>query len=324
MIWANKLGTLEYYLIGAFIVSYLLYQTRLLRITTKKNEISPGNILKKLILRCIYFSLIVIAALGPSFGDIKKELKSEGKDIFLLLDVSSSMNAYDIPPSRLEKAKKELKYLLKNLRYNDRVGLILFAEDASLQCPLTFDLEAVKLYLETANTERIVSQGTNLENALDFTFKRHMLSNKQDKIPTTKIVVLVTDGESLEDKAYDIAVRMKQNNIFLYIMGVGTEKGSKIPIHPGFKKDLKGKYVVTRLHKEILTRLASINGEDFYAIGKNYTQTSACIDKLNSLQGTVKQVKKIDLSSNKYYYFLAMALFFIIIDGLTTVNIIKI
>src|SRR3978361_863192 len=100
--------------------------------------------------------------LGPSFGDIKKELKSVGKDIYILLDVSASMNAYDVPPSRLEKAKKELKYILRNLRYNDRVGLIIFTSEPYLVCPLTYVFTAFNLYLETAPTQAIPVQGTNI------------------------------------------------------------------------------------------------------------------------------------------------------------------
>lgn len=323
MIWAHTLGKLEYYLIAAFVLSYLFYIVRIFLITQKNNRADIGNIIQKMFLRLLYFSLIIISLLGPSFGDVKKELKSVGKDVMVLIDVSASMDAYDIPPSRLEKAKKELKYLVRNLRFNDRIGLIVFTGEAYLQCPLTYDVDALYLYLEASNSGSLAEGGTDISKALELAMEK-LMTQETTKNDNNKMLVLVSDGEDFGENALKTAKRLREHKIRSLVMGIGTVDGSKIPAKPGFKKDKNGKYVFTKLNREMLQNVAAAAGGSYYEIGKNTTQIENLLDDVNKMEGVVKEIKKIDSSSNKYYYFLVVAFFLIIVDGLVTVNIIRI
>jgi Ca-activated chloride channel family protein len=323
MIWSHTLGALEYYLGSAFLISCLFYFARIFIISGKTRSAALGNILKKFILRSAYLTLIFIALLGPSFGDIKKELRSVGKDIFLVIDISSSMNAYDVLPSRLEKVKKELRYMIRNLRFNDRIGIIVFSDEAKVQCPLTYDLEVVNMFLETISTDLLPERGTQIGPALQLAEHKFLLTN-DNKDQNNKLVILAGDGEDFDNRADNITRQMQKNGILLFTLGVGTDKGSKIPDHPGFKKGTNGSYIITRLDKKYLSELASNTGGNYFEINNELTQTEDLLDQINKLEGTVKEVKKMDISSNKYYYFLAAAIFLIVIDGLITMDIIKI
>ena len=133
MCWFNSLGTFEYVSIGIFLIAYLLYSFRVFRLSRFLGTLH-GSVIPKLILRTAFFALIIIALLGPSFGNDSKEVKSIGKDIMIAIDLSNSMNAVDIQPSRLEKIKYELANIIEEFN-SDRIGLIIFSSEAFVQCP---------------------------------------------------------------------------------------------------------------------------------------------------------------------------------------------
>jgi Ca-activated chloride channel homolog len=278
----------------------------------------------KFILRSAYFTLFIIALLGPSFGDVKKEIRAVGKDIYFAVDLSESMNAYDIQPSRLEKVKHELLGFIKNFN-SDRIGLIIFTSDAFLQCPLTSDHSALNEFVETLNSDLIVNKGTDFAPALELALEKHLSDKSQANANNNaKVIILISDGENFGRKSIQAAEKIALHKIRLFTVGIGTLKGSKIPLHPeGFKKDKMNEYIVSTLNSQPLIQLAEIAGGTYFEINENVNESEHLINKINSIEGVVRDIRKIDAAANKYFYFLLIALFLIVIDVLVTVRIIR-
>jgi len=147
MVLIREFGWIQVLLIILFVVLCLLYVIRVARIGRALN--TPFHrIFIKLALRTAAFGLLLFAFLGPSYGDSKKEIKSVGKDIMICVDLSKSMDAFDIQPSRLEKIKFEMKKIVDAFS-SDRIGIIIFSSEAFMQCPLTYDQNALNLFIET-------------------------------------------------------------------------------------------------------------------------------------------------------------------------------
>ena len=182
---------------------------------------------------------LIFSAAGPQIGTRVSPVERKGVDLVFAVDVSESMNAQDIKPSRLEKAKFEISQIISQLK-GDRVGIIVFAGSSHLYLPLTSDYEATQLFLDAIDTKMIPNQGTDLSTALRTAMS---VFNKEDD--KYKVMVLVTDGEDHEGAAIEMANTALKSGIITHSVGVGTEKGSLIPINNdssdnSYKRDKKG------------------------------------------------------------------------------------
>jgi Ca-activated chloride channel homolog len=323
MNWYKSLGNLELIFIYCFVLFYLFYIIRMSLIAWRMKT-AVGRIFIKFILRSTYFALFIIALLGPSFGDVKKEIRMVGKDIYIAVDLSESMNANDIAPSRLEKVKHELLNFIANFN-SDRIGLIIFTSDAFLQCPLTSDHSALQEFIETLHSDLIINKGTDFAPALELALEKHRSDKSQGNAGNNaKVIILISDGENFGRKSISAAERIAANKIGLYTLGVGTAKGSKIPLSGGgYKKDKNNKDVITVLNAQPLRQLAEITDGRYFEINENLNESEHLINKINSIEGVVRDIRKIDAAANKYFYFLLIALFLIVIDVLITVRIIS-
>ncbi len=322
MSFYKSISLIELSLIIAFSVIYLIYIFRLIRIARKFNT-HAGSIFKKLILRSIYFALMILALLGPSFGEVKKEIKAVGKDIYIAVDLSLSMNSNDIPPSRLEKVKFELKNILNAFK-SDRIGLIIFSSEAFLQCPLTYDQNALGLFIETLNTELVPNAGTNIGSPLKLALDKHMDPKNSTTSKQAKVVILISDGEDFEGDVDKIAENISDNGIKVFTLGVGTEKGGNIPFGNSFKTDRNGQVVKTKLNEEALKKIANLTDGKYYRLTSEINEVEKMINTISIIEGDLRDVRNIDASANKYYYFLIAALFLIIIDILFTARTFRI
>ncbi len=201
--WYRAFGTTEIILIALFAVFYGLYLYRVVQIARTLNT-SFSNIFIKLVLRIILFALLIIALLGPSFGSSKKEVQSAGKDIMLCVDLSKSMDAFDITPTRLEKVKYELKKIVQAFN-SDRIGIIIFSAEAFMQCPLTYDQNALNLFIETMNTNLVPSGGTDFGPPLRMAVEKLEQDNSTRTQTTSKIILFISDGEDFGDETDAIA-----------------------------------------------------------------------------------------------------------------------
>jgi Ca-activated chloride channel family protein len=321
MNWFKSLGSFEYISIGVFLLAYLLYNIRVFRLSKFLGN-RHGSAIPKFILRSVFFALVIIALLGPSFGNDSKEIKSVGKDIMIAVDLSQSMNAIDIQPSRLEKVKYELNNIIEQFN-SDRIGLIIFSSEAFIQCPLTYDQSALGLFIETLNSRLVPRTGTDFAPALSLALNK--LDTDESSIDAkAKIIILISDGEDFGDKTSNVRTEIKDQGIKLFTLGVGTTQGSKINTANGYKKDQAGKDVISKLNRQSLKELAARTGGKYFEINQRQNDVSRLINTINNVEGQLRDARQVDVSANKYIYFLLAALILLIIDLLTTIKTIRI
>jgi Ca-activated chloride channel family protein len=322
MNWYRQIGTFEIVVIILFVVFYLLYIARIIRIS-RALETGFGTVFTKVGLRTLYFGLFIVALLGPSFGSDTKEIKSVGKDILIAIDLSESMNAFDVQPTRLEKVKYELNKIVEQFS-SDRIGLIIFSSEAFVQCPLTYDQAALNLFIETLSTELVPHTGTDFGPALSLALDK--LNNKEESTinQKAKIIILISDGEDFGEKTTNIRQEVKDRGIKLFTLGVGTIQGSKIQTRQGFKKDKNGGEVVTKLNRTSLKQLAARTGGKYFEINDRQNDANRLINTINDVEGELRDARMVDVSANKYGYFLLIALILLLVDTLTTVKTVRI
>jgi Ca-activated chloride channel family protein len=321
MKWVNSISTFEVVLVGAFIILYAAFIWRVIS-TTKRLGLSARRVLIKTILRSVYFILIVTALLGPSFGDASREIKTVGKDIFICMDLSQSMNANDVQPSRLEKVKFELKNIVEAFS-SDRIGLIMFSSEAYMQCPLTYDNNALNLFIQTLNTEMVPNFGTDFGPPLEMATEKLIADDTVVTRSKSKITILISDGEDFGDNTDEIAKEMESEGITLFTLGVGTKRGSKIPTRSGFKTDNSGNEVVSQLNSSSLEDLAENSGGEYFEINESRNDVERLINAINNVEGEMRDAKQVDSTQNRYFYFLGLALFLMAMDVLFSVKLIK-
>ena len=322
MAWYSSFSITELVFIGLFVIFYLSYLIRVVRIAGKLRTPFQAVFIK-LFFRSVYFLLLIVALLGPSFGESKQEIKSVGKDIFICVDLSQSMNASDIAPTRLEKVKYELKNIVKAFP-SDRVGLIIFSSEAFIQCPLTFDQNALFLFIETLTSGLVPNTGTDfgppLEMALDKLSQEERLVTQQK----SKAIILISDGEDFGDDTQQVAEKIETEGIKLFTLGVGTQKGSKLRTSRGFKRDRDGNEVITKLEAKSLKAIASQTNGKYFEINASNNDIARLINTINRIEGELRESRQIDVSANKYYYALMAALLFIFFDILISLKTIRI
>jgi len=322
MTWYNSISNLEVIFICLFVLLYVAYIGRVISIANKLH--TPFHaVFIKLFLRTIYFTLLVVALLGPSFGETTREMKSVGKDIFIAVDLSTSMNAFDVQPTRLEKVKFELNNIVEAFS-SDRIGLIIFSNEAFVQCPLTYDQNALNVFIETLNTNLVPNAGTDfgppLEMALDKLTNEESLASQQK----SKIIILISDGEDFGDDTESIAKDVEESGIKLFTLGIGSSQGSKIRTGRGFKKDRDGNEVVSKLETKSLKKLAADTGGKYFEINTSNNDVSRLVNTINKIEGELRDTRQVDVSANKYFYFLLVALGLILLDALTSIKTIRI
>lgn len=247
----------------------------------------------KLLLEILTVVLFVIAMARPQLGSSLQEVKSEGIEIMLLVDVSKSMLAEDNRPNRLETIKIEIKRLLDRFT-GDRVGLVVFAGNAFLVSPLTTDYGAVKLFLDSLTTESVSTQGTEIKPALDAAveaFKRGGVS-EEEGVAVTKVILIASDGEDHDEGAIKAAQKYAKEGVRIFALGVGTEQGAPIPVRDefgylkGYLKDESNQVVNSQHHGDFLTKLATTAGGGYYHVSSSTAvdQIKAQLDRLQKAQ----------------------------------------
>ena len=269
------------------------------------------------------FALLIVAILGPSFGGSKKEIKSVGKDIMICIDLSKSMDAYDVQPTRLEKMKNELKKLVAAFN-SDRIGLIIFGSEAFMQCPLTYDQNALNLFIETMNTGLVPTGGTDFGPPLRMALDKLSEETKQTTDSKSKVIILVSDGEDFGEDTDEVVNDIENQDIRLFTLGVGTEQGGNIYAANGVKKDREGNAVVTKLNPRSLKEIASKTDGQYFEINGSRNDVSRLINTIESIEGELRDARLVDVTANKYFYFLAFAMVLLLLDIMVNVKTVRI
>ena len=323
MEWIKNIDYIEIILIFLFLFFYFLYFVKIKNID-KNIPVNFDKILIKFLLRSIYFCLFILSILGPSFGESKKEIEIVGKDIMIAIDLSESMNANDIQPSRLEKIKFELKNIVKEF-YSDRIGIVMFSNDAFVQCPLTYDKNALNLFIETLNTGLVPNTGTDFGPPLKISLDKLKNNDSKPNTNKSKIILLISDGEDFGENTDQHINNIKNSSIKLFTLGIGTEKGITLISSNGkIKKDQNGDDVITKLNSISLKKIASMTNGKYYEITNNKNEIKEFINQINSLEGNIQDSIKLDISKNKYHYFLLIGIFLFVIDFLFTFKVLRI
>jgi len=323
MTWYQTITLLEILFGVLFLGFYIGYLWRVKRVSAFFGQ-RPHGIWVKFVLRHLYLILIIVAILGPSFGAMKKEIKTIGKDLYIAVDLSASMNATDVQPSRLEKSKQEIQRLVT--RFNsDRIGLMVFGDDAYIQSPLTYDQDALQLYTRTLHTRLLPNTGTDYEPLLQLALEKFgQLGNSPAAEQKARVLVLISDGEDFGENVEQLAEQLREENIRVYTLGIGTTEGGRIPEGNRFKRDNDGNTIVTKLQPEPLEKLADLTNGQYFEVNDRISEVSQLISAINNIEGELRESKTIDVTANKYIYPLAMALVLILLDALLTIKLIRI
>lgn len=323
---------------GFLVLFLVLFLVVFYRRNQKQNLITyflPENILKlnksawlrlntlRLTLWTLAMIFGIVALMGPLLGERTREVKHRGVDLIIALDISNSMLCQDVLPSRLEKAKLEIRNFVSQLR-GDRVGLIVFENDAFLQCPLTSDYSAISLYLDAITTGYLPTPGTNLaaplENAED-AFKRTLtIGESEAESKKNKIMILISDGEDHEGSTEEAIKIATENGIKVFTVGVGTDAGGPIPLKDrlgaflDFKRDKQGNVVTTQLKEEGLARVADETGGEYYRIGSTTSDFYKLKDVIENMAKTDFKAQEVLDLDNKFQYPLGVSLLLLILN----------
>lgn len=271
---------------------------------------SPKKFLLKFILVVGAFALTAMGLANLQSRKQGENVQRQGVDVMVALDVSRSMLARDVQPSRLDRAKALVNRLIDKLQ-NDRIGLVVFAGRAYMQMPLTADHGAAKLYVSSASPESVPTQGTVIGEALALC--NNAFEKKQKKY---KAVVLISDGEDHDERATEEVKEMTSNGVLLQTVGVGSTSGAQIldPLTQQPRTDKQGNVIVTRLNEKELMDLATLGGGQYQLL----TDTDDAVDKIESQLAGMEQKSISDDAFIHYrsffFWFLALALILLVAD----------
>jgi Ca-activated chloride channel family protein len=243
-----------------------------------------------------------------------EEVKREGVDILIALDVSKSMLAEDIAPNRLAKAKYEIREFISKLK-GDRVGIIPFAGIAYTHCPLTLDYGAALLFLDFVNEKTIPYQGTSISSAIETAI--HSFPEKNKKY---KVLLIITDGEDHEEEVEALAQKAKEEGIVIYTIGIGSLEGVPIPDYNAngeriaYKKDQNGDIILTKLNAEILKDIAEANNGRFFHVTPQNPELDMIHQEISQMEKQEYGEKQFTSFEDRYQYILILAIILIFID----------
>ena len=314
-----------FWLMAVVVPLFVIFAISMLRRKQKQKQFANQAMLKRLApnrsafklwvkwsLLAVVFILLSIALANPKIGTKLETVKREGVDIVFAIDVSKSMLAEDVAPNRLEKAKRIVFETISSLK-GDRVGIVAYAASAYPQLALTTDHAAAKMFLQGMNTDMLSSQGTAIQEAI-----RMASGYFDEQAPTARLLFIISDGEDHEMGATEIASEAKEKGIHIYTIGVGTEKGSPIPMkelgQQTYKRDSNGEVVITKLNPELLKQIAA-NAGGTYLNGDNTQETVNEIGKIldNTEKSQFDTQQFVDFK-DQFQWFLAGALLLLVLD----------
>jgi len=274
---------------------------------------SMGRERLKRVLQAVALGVAIIAAADPQIGNKVEDVKRQGFEIMVCLDVSNSMLATDLEPNRLERAKLNISKLVDRLK-NDRIGIIVFAGEAYVQLPMTIDHAAAKLFLRTIDTDIVPAQGTAIGKAIELAQRSFSPETKSDRA-----IIIISDGENHDEEALEAATQAGESGIIIHTVGIGSTQGTPLPEFRngqmvGYRKDRDGSTVVSKLNETILQQIAaSANG--------TYVQANASGNALDILLNSLEEMQRQEFGStmftsyeDRFQYLLAAALVLLLLE----------
>lgn len=236
--------------------------------------------------------MVIFMLARPQFGSKMETVKRQGVETVVALDISNSMLAQDVTPSRLEKSKKLVSRLVETFN-NDKVAMIVFAGEAFTQLPITSDYISAKMFLETISPSLITTQGTDFRGAIDLAMKSFTPNEG-----VGRAIVLITDGENHEGGAVEAAQQAAEKGVRVFVLGVGSPDGSPIPVEGtnDFRRDKDGNVVVTKLNEQMCQEIAKA-GNGMYVRVDNTNNAE------RALNAEINKLAKADVETQVYTEF---------------------
>lgn len=270
--------------------------------------------LKFIFLMLAYCSLVMAIA-RPQIGSKLEEVKRQGVDVMIALDVSNSMNAEDIRPTRLERSKQAIYRLIDQLQ-GDRIGLVVFAGQAYVQLPITTDYGAAKLFLSTISSGMVPTQGTAIGSAIE-----KSIASIGDSAKHNSAIIVITDGENHEDDAISAAKEAVSKGITVHTVGMGSPGGAPIPVYrnysrAGFLQDRNGTTVITKLDDAMLQQIADAGKGKFIRATNSDDGVNVLMKEISAMEKKEFASKLFTDYEDQFQYFLALSLLFLLLDFL--------
>lgn len=268
----------------------------------------------KFILVSLAFASLVVGYTNPQVGKSFEKVKRSGIDVIVAVDVSKSMLAEDVKPSRMVRARQFVSNLVDKLQ-NDRIGLIVFAGNAYLQMPLTSDKAAAKLFLKGMDTDMVPTQGTAIADAIKLAKRSFEMEEDQHKA-----LIIITDGENHEGDTYPALEEAAELGIVVHTVGIGDPKGAPIPVtingRSDFKRDRSNNIVLSKLNEEMLQKLAVKGNGKYFHLTSGRDELDGLLDALNTMEKKDFDEKVVTDYEDQFQYFIGLALFLLTLEFL--------
>ena len=255
-------------------------------------------------------TLVIFAVARPQFGSKLREEKSEGVEIMIAVDVSNSMLAEDFEPSRLERTKYAIDKLFAGLQ-QERVGVIVFAGEAKVQLPITSDYRMAQSFTKRISPNLVSEQGTSIGKALSMA----MLSFAKDS-DRSQAVILITDGETHDSNALEVAKQAAEHGVKIFTIGIGTPEGAPIRIGGDFIRDEKGEMVVSKLNETMLEEIASTTDAAYVRASKQSIGLEEIVRKINEMEKGELSTLRFEEYNEQFHYLLWIALALLLVEFL--------
>ncbi len=273
-------------------------------------DLSRWRVLVKFILCLLALIVLIITLARPQMGLKTVSEERRGIEVMVALDVSNSMLAEDVSPNRLEKAKMLISRMADKMS-NDKIGLIVFAGDAFIQLPITSDFVSAKMFLDAISPEMVGTQGTNIGEAI-----RLAMNSFTTQEGVTRAVMVLTDGEDHEGEAESMAAEVAKAGMHLYMLGIGSEKGAKIPYNGGFLKDNSGNEVVTMVNTSMCEQLASLGKGAYIHVDNSSVAQDQLLYEINKLEKQNLGATSYSEYNEQFMWFAWLALLLLVFDTL--------
>ena len=271
-------------------------------------EVSTARNHFKFLLFIIAMILIAVAAARPQFGSKLREEKSRGVEMMLVVDVSNSMLAEDFEPSRLERTKYAIDKLFDGLK-QERVGVIVFAGEAKVQLPITSDYRMAKAFAKRISPTLVAEQGTSIGKALSMAM---MSFSSQDD--NSRVIILITDGETHDNNALEVARQAADQGIKIFTIGIGTPEGAPISINGEYISDENGEMVVSKLNEQMLQEIASTTGGAYVRASKQSIGLEEIVKAINEMQQDELTTMRFEEYNEQFPYLLWIAFVLLVLD----------
>ncbi|MCL1910986.1 MAG: VWA domain-containing protein [Leptospirales bacterium] len=311
-------GNIEYapYIVAvsfSILAVFLFYLYRAKRLTTvfARSMLNISVLARRVKICCIAFAipLFALAVLAPQWGEVRREIENEGSDVLIALDVSRSMNAEDVGTSRLERAKNAARRIADSVS-GGRVGLIVFAGEAFLFCPMTSDRGAFLMFLDSAGTDSVNLQGTDIGAVFDEAFR--VFSKRREN---SKLLVLITDGEDHEGSADEALKKFKELEVSVYCVGIGRESGSFIPeSSSGYITGRDGSPVKSAKNASYLKKLAVDTGGSYFDISDSFSGLRSVISAIDSQDKNYYGTRIINEPLERFAFFVVPLIFLLALE----------